>query len=1183
MFENMQKCIKPGCELLLSLDLSSQVYSGTAIPGLQVWGSESRPCPAAIVNPMPIAFDCGGQTVCSPNDVFIPTCVFSNIPAPNSWGGDDTPNFGTSGQLSWLNQTSQDVCFLTFVNPMASPSSSKIFLDNIVAEIRCEPEIECTATPPIELCEGAVTADVSFQVCATEVPEYADFSTITPTVTLPMGWTVIGGDPLPFTLTTGQCMDINLQVQIPPGTPIGTIGTIELSGTATGLCTEIEWSCETSIEVIDCGTPAFSCPCTTANSLNIDAGTGTNVSDIPVLNNLPVVNGALTLDPDQYGNCIAISGRLIVDKNLSILDPVGNGESFIYMQPRSEIIINGAKRLSMQSLDIEGCDIMWRGITVEPFGRLSFIDNRIADAQFAIKAIPNGPAGLVKPTSIFVQRNRFERNHVGVLIEQGPPSGQLAHMPFLGNQFYSTGVSNSILPSCDGIVNWDGQYGYAGVVALNQQFTVGINNKFDKLRNGVIAENCDLEVQKSTFLNIIIIGASGPTPSYASSEGIGVLANGGAMTVGGCEFNKMYHAMYATDNPVEVIQNEVEAGTMLETHGSWSMKVEENNPVKFTDFGITAQDISPVVDGGFNGYTVGNNYFYSSNTFFDLNDRWAIEFTNEFSTDPPNAVISDNYIEINDQIGGIQVSNINGWQMHYNDVRFLANPSGQDITASGIVLDNSSYNYLYDNRIGDALYNGTSPGLTTGFDIKMSGNNTYCCNISDGPAKAFQFSGSCFGTDFRHNWMEVNNQSLICTDATELSVQADKGNHFDFTAGPAAHGGTDVQVQNSQFIVFDENMDDEVNDVPYSPTSFSPQFWFDRTLVDAGDCANDNNCMPPDHYESPERNIDSKDIETANGIYENTIRGHMLYWEARRNLYSKLQRYPELQGENTAVDAFFAAAATDAIGQHDAADEAVRSVYELPQSLINQLQSVQTVLSANHSVVNVKLSELSQVSTWEDSLAIYGLADSIRLLFTADLQVYLDLMTEVRQLRRANALLALTDINALPASNVLESNRKTVYQIYLTVLAQGVRQLTTSQFDAISDIANQCPLEGGNGVFLARALYQYNDRKHFDDLTLCGTEERSALVSNYSSSGLVLIPNPTSGVVDIRLDSKKAGQEVVIQFYNITGQQVLARSVAAGADGVVRLDVSALPDGLYFCGVTMPGNIRQSARLLIQH
>ncbi len=71
----------------------------------------------------------------------------------------------------------------------------------------------------------------------------------------------------------------------------------------------------------------FTCPCTEANTLNISASPdGTPYSSL----NLPT-----TLDPSVHHGCIAIAGRLIIDRNVTITSCAN-----IRMQPCAEIVVN---------------------------------------------------------------------------------------------------------------------------------------------------------------------------------------------------------------------------------------------------------------------------------------------------------------------------------------------------------------------------------------------------------------------------------------------------------------------------------------------------------------------------------------------------------------------------------------------------------------------------------------------------------------------------------------------------------------------------------------------------------------------------------------------------------------------------------------------------------------------------
>ncbi len=142
----------------------------------------------------------------------------------------------------------------------------------------------------------------------------------------------------------------------------------------------------------------FTCPCTEAGALNINASPdGTPYSSL----NLPD-----TLDLSVHHGCIAIAGRLIIDQDVTI-----TGCANIRMQPRAEIVVNAFRQLRMEYNTIYGCDQMWRRIRVEPRGRLTFLHNVVSDAEHALWVEPVTTFGLIWPTRVDIQHNRFERNH----------------------------------------------------------------------------------------------------------------------------------------------------------------------------------------------------------------------------------------------------------------------------------------------------------------------------------------------------------------------------------------------------------------------------------------------------------------------------------------------------------------------------------------------------------------------------------------------------------------------------------------------------------------------------------------------------------------------------------------------------------------------------------------------------
>ncbi|MBL7797936.1 MAG: T9SS type A sorting domain-containing protein [Saprospiraceae bacterium] len=1171
----MQKCIKPGCELSLNLDLSYQIAEGVVIPSLQVWGSKSRPCPATIVNPVPIALNCGVQTNCAPTNAFDPVCLFT-VPAQNALNSIDDPNFLNSTTYTWINTTNEDVCFLTFVNPLVTASKTTIFMDNILAEIRCEPEITCNVQP-VEACEGEA-ASLTFTICAPEVPEYVDFTTINPILTLPPGWTLVGNDPEPFDLTEGQCMDVTLQVQMPAGTPEGTTVNIVLDGTASGLCTEVGWSCEAEVEVIHCDP----CPCTEANTINIVAGeNGTLYSTLEATHNFDQNDDGI-INATEHNGCIAISGTLILDQDLTITSCPN-----IRMQPCSEIVVNAFRHLTMEYNNIYGCEAMWRNIAVESYGRLTFRFNTIADAQHALLVKPAPPFSGLTPTQIDVQHNRFERDHIGLYIPGnggGLFGGNVWQTPFFGNVMECKGANNTLgnlLPPCDaGLPNYDQQNGYAGVAILGSNFDVGaaagIRNQFVNLRNGVIAENVFLDVQRSDFENMIGFMDT-QQPGFASSTGVGVAASGGIVDVTECTFDWAGHAVNHHQGLLTFKNSQTDHVRIgLEFRRPFAVDMAENDQIGFLRYGVRGWN--PQSTTWLGKYVFDNNVFQTQDNQLETSSDYgnAIQLTNgsvKTSLAALSPQITRNNVTLNDYVYGILIDRIGGWQIADNNftINMPQNPPLGGIGNYGLSLYNSDDNYLYGNTafcsVVQAAYG------TVGFGNSMSTGNRYCCNTTDGTDMGVTFLGSCQGTQLRQTDFFNHKNSLLLHGKTIIGRQPEQvtgtnSNRFNAGSGTAQHFGLDLIIDLSRFYVTNQSTPHypELVSTPYA----MPSDWFVINGAPANACSTDPACPPLQYPDGERSEIEATDLALVSHFFDTLAEAAMLHWELARDLYARLKAYPELSGQSAQIDSFYYTTdAGGAIKSFYDAEQLARTVDDTPEAILLPVQFLQDTIEAIETASAAILSALPIATNRADSLALYWEAEEERGRLVVPQNALSQVRISLDSLRQARAQTVLPVINSLPEADLLQSNLKAVWRIYIEMCAEGVTQLDEDQFDEIADIAHQCPLTGGRAVLAARSLYRTKIAKHFDDDILCASSgARQSIVQRSGVLGHIQVrPNPAVDRISIIIPSG-IGKSASVQLLDMAGRVILETETRVTGE-VLDLNVSPLKSGLYLCRVSV--------------
>lgn len=803
----LDKCIEPGCKLTMSMDLSDQSPTNTI---LEVWGSPDRPCPATVLGAGPINNNCNQTTLCTPgNTLFEPICIFaSEFESTSQYIDDNNPGLQPAGTFTWENQTTEDVCFLTMV-----PSHGhQIYVDNIVAEITCEPTVTCNSMPPYEVCAGGIST-IRFKVCATDVPDCLDFTLVTPTITLPAGWQVVGGNHNPAALAEGECAIFDYQIQV-IGASVGSMADITLSGTAAGLCTSVDWSCTSTVTVNDCGSGVFTCPCG-PGGLNIDASSsspfysaalgGTLYSDLEAVFNYDQNNDGI-IGQTEHNDCIAIKGRLILDQNLSF-----NGCDNIQMQPCSEIVVGTNAQHTTANFDnnfLHSCEIMWKGITVSARSTLNFNGNTIRDAQFAITAVGSFVIGN-PPTRLIASGNTFSNNHVGVIF---PGAGfTIVNHSFTNNTFNNL-IGQFLLPPCDaGLPNYSSTWGcYAGIVTLGTPLNVGTGgtggllNTFSYVRNGVISEGATTIVTRADFQNIIGAGISGP-PSYANASGNGVASNGGFITVLNSNFNTVRRGVYANNNQLVTVQQNTMTAMWrgVDLIAARRTNISDNPSIGFTNRGIAGLDLVPTT--GTDAHLIANNTNLFISPFPGSVDipappyPAAIDIDQAQISDLGNARIRGNHFFSRFLTDGIRINKAGGWDIDENIIDFTDPmiPQFSNIGV-GIRLTNSNGNYLYHNTINDA--DPVFPA-STGFHVTTSTLNRFCCNITQGNRIGTRFTGGCQGTEWRVTDMHQHQFSIYCDPGTTIGQQYDYGNLFNVGSGTAFHGGTTTEVLGSQFRV----------------------------------------------------------------------------------------------------------------------------------------------------------------------------------------------------------------------------------------------------------------------------------------------------------------------------------------------------------------------------------------------
>lgn len=164
---------------------------------------------------------------------------------------------------------------------------------------------------------------------------------------------------------------------------------------------------------------------------------------------------------------------------------------------------------------------------------------------------------------------------------------------------------------------------------------------------------------------------------------------------------------------------------------------------------------------------------------------------------------------------------------------------------------------------------------------------------------------------------------------------------------------------------------------------------------------------------------------------------------------------------------------------------------------------------------------------------------------------------------RINKIDALLTLNTAVVDTILPAtNQKDYNDILLRLLKTDT--LATGDLATLVAIAEQCPLQGGDAVYEARAIVGHFTGEAFDDYEICddAQQREKRLDTSKLPQQIRLYPNPTTGLVYWQGINGPAVAEV----YNHLGQLQLRRELPDAS-----LDLGKLPAGAYWIRLLCEG------------
>ncbi|MBK9176132.1 MAG: right-handed parallel beta-helix repeat-containing protein [Flavobacteriales bacterium] len=836
------------------------------------------------------------------------------------------------------------------------------------------------------------------------------------------------------------------------------------------------------------------------------------------------------------------SGTVNIQGLFTVDDDVLFQSAQVFMEAGAEIVVLPGFTLDIISSSVESClDVMWKGITAQGGSLVRMRGSFVDDAENVVTALDG--------STLVVRDNQFHNNRttIHVPVVEGVPWNDVA-IYALGNTFYSQGDMPQPYPGQATAV------GAVGFAAFDVNFMVldltDGNNIIHHMSNGIVAHHSDVRVLDCRMLAIQ------PDVAYAyTGNGAGIYAYGGkgwntleqegygmgyTPSFENCRWGiyTEYMNVYSTDN------NMVDMGTAYRIMRSGDHEVDIlNNRVHTKYHGMDLR----FNDGAMHVLVEGNEITFGDTPCAPpaICRPFSAIVVTEGSMANTSSVIRNNTIQYVGSASsryGINLMSADDWLVAQNTLDMADNA----LNETGV--------WLQGCRRAEVSCN-TVAGASTSYPLKgqaairnMMGNDPLIsCNDVDMTTNGIIFNGVAPNTVVQGNHIRNHKWGLHLDGTAVIGGQELKGNLWYNAAGAggicALYEDT-VNAPNNQFRVNPSGGN------PMPPSVWPTFGWFiPWTLGPNYDCADDEGEDYCDQFhERGKENLTELDVRVATDSLENDPYTAETKWMLEGRLYKKLDENPELHDSLQAMADLYEELQGSSTAAFKMIDDEQLHLYDLDSTVVAQLQAHRAQIDSLLALVQDGLeqtgdSTLTFVQRQAVLDGINGYRDSIR-----DLSAWNATVLQAASALKISAADGVQASNgAVYTSELIEENQKEVNEIYLATVGKDVDTFTSGQAATLFDIANQCPMLGGNAVFKARALFWLIDDSYgFDDQLLClpyGVIVKSLFDQHVNA--LNVVPNPASDEASLILVHETA-EPAYLTLYNAVGSESLRVLVPKG-------------------------------------
>jgi len=842
------------------------------------------------------------------------------------------------------------------------------------------------------------------------------------------------------------------------------------------------------------------------------------------------------------GNTMSISGNCKINFAQGVHITVPTGET---------LIINNST--------LKSCGgNMWGGIVVETGGTLKIDQNSvIEDAEIG--------ADFADGSHCQISNTIFNKCFISARLQ-----GNVDDSKYFRNvKFYCSdfvGQPTKLLSPHNG-------ERAAGISLINSSLRITGNDitEFKNLRSAINSFNTSevaLSISKCSFNDL-------EDPDHLILTR-GIEMSRGALSVSESNFTNCDVAVYSIDCGVNVVHSNFDN---LNTAISASHPLNRSVNISYNNINCKRSGVDLLLmEGAYRAQVLSNSIVVGDPSHPTLFNSYGIQYSSSSTT------------YNNSRIGG---------SLSYNNITLLSKgeaigmnfKTGMTVSNNFIALQNSS---VSDNQIGVKSLNNkkvaASCNYISGDDASSGGKQTamditagkpvdprVSCNTFFNAHEGLVLMGNQGQATLRHNHFDSDYSGLHLKGSTFVGPQFHLGNYWTGTYANdlAAKNETFAAIPNQNERIF-------VNANPgdiYFPLAGTPNWFVYDSNDDEDDCSFPvtiggntyqlDECSSILPVISEAARTRPTDVPIIRDLLPLSDFREEIRYMAMDEIFARIDEFPELRDNNLTYGEFY-----DSI-VNNSNIERFGEVVSTEVNWDGATESLVQNIESKDNLISWHLAQIAYNDSVGDSthLALNSIHMQDIETFGQESEVLKQLLETGEYPRILQARLVNEDIEI---NNLIEDNLRTMNDVRLNALERESFEFTSDEMDLISQIAHQCPLAGGDGVSIARALYALNHpNEYYNDKSAClfagyfrkarpkGDDKMASSALSY----FTVNPNPASE--NLQLSYFATGTtNLELTIYNSLEQKV--KSVTLPYDSrEYRLNCSNLQNGVYMYSVRL--------------